>query len=408
MAEIKLTFVGDVMCQQMLLKQVARSNGGWSDVFADVKHLFVGSDYVIGNLESPVAPSKRLSYEKMCFNAPLDLLTSAKEAGFNFMSTANNHIWDRGVQGLDETLASLRRAGLQTTGAYDNREDADKIFIINVKGVRVAIVACTYEVNFGRPQERITPEKEWKVDLLKKPRPYPFSRFFVIKRALLETVPLEAKLRLSMAKEAILSPQRASYCPESVRFDEIGAARNEPYRQRVEAKIRRAKELADLVVLLPHVGGQHNPAPGRYHEYTMRWMAEAGADLIVAGHSHLPQKAYVMPTGTLAAYCLGDFVFSMAQDRFNTGFQTNCSIVLNVFVDGQTKKIARADFVPCAVPEGSSMPRPLARLYAEAKSEGERERLLIDNETIVRSVRGGVLPVGMREVYNIPLNVAQL
>lgn len=399
---IKLTFVGDMLCQQQQLKKLDREGVGYDTVFEKVKPLFHDSDYVIGNLETPVAPSQRLSHELMCFNAPIDFIAAMKRAGIDFVSTANNHIWDRGPKGLDETLKSLRLVGLDTTGAYDQKDDADKIFVKEIGGMKVAIVACTYETNFGRPHERMTQDLEWKVDLLKKPLLYPDSFWFPIRRALSNLLPMKLKSWIGRIRSALRSARRSTYCAECVPACEIDKPEHEPYRLRVENKIKRAKEKFDFVIVLPHVGGQHNPSPGRYHEYTMQWMAEAGADLIVSGHAHVPQKAFCMQDGTFAAYCLGDFVFSMVEDRFNTGFETNASIVLNVYIDCEKKKIVRVNFVPCLIPEGTACPCPLIDLYRNAK-ESEREKLEIDNETIVRSVRGGVLPVRVQSSYEIPI-----
>ncbi len=402
---VKLTFVGDMLCQNPQLEMMRRNGENYDSVFCNIAKYFKESDYVIGNLETAVAPSQRLSHELMCFNAPLDFIRAMKNAGIDFVSVANNHIWDRGPKGVDETLESLRTVGLDTTGAYESKSDSDKIFVKEIGGVKFAIVACTYETNFGRPRERMTPDLEWKVDLLKKPPPYPHSFWFPIRRSISDLFSIAFKQKIGRIRAAFKSAKRIGYCPESVSPDEIGSLENEPYRARILAKIKRAKTLADFVIVLPHIGGQHNPSPGCYQEYTMQWIAKAGADMILAGHSHIPQKAFRMGDGPFVAYCLGDLVFSMVEDRYATGFQTNFSIILNVYIDGKQNNIVKADFIPCMVPEGTATPHSVFDLYRDEMDPSVRERLMIDNETIVRAVRGGVLPVPVQEYYEIPLSV---
>ena len=57
---IKLSFVGDMMC---LKAQNAASEKKYGRLFFEpqfeaVKHIFKESDYVIGNLETPICPSR--------------------------------------------------------------------------------------------------------------------------------------------------------------------------------------------------------------------------------------------------------------------------------------------------------------------------------------------------------------
>ena len=402
---IKLTFVGDLMCQAPQLKFLREKGLSYDTVFDFVRDLFDDSDYVMANLETPVSDSHSLSRELMSFNAPVSFLTAIKGAGIDFVSLANNHIWDCGPKGVDETIANARKTGLDFAGAYDERSATEEILIKEMGGVKIAIIACTYETNFGRPQERMMPDTEWKVDLLKRPERYPLSFWFPIRRWLSNLVSRKVKDRLLTLCAAFRNPRRIMYCCDSVSASRIGAAEDESYRMAIERKIRRAKAVSDLVIVLPHIGGQHNPAPGLYHEYTMQWMSKAGADIIVAGHAHVPQRACRMDTGTVAAYCLGDFVFSMVEDRYNTGFLTNTSIVLNVFVDRKTKSVARVTFSPCEVPVGCAAPRPIAALHQTACSPYRREQLFIENEAVVRMVRGGTRVVPMREEYELPLEV---
>ena len=69
---IKISFLGDIMCEPLLLKAAKIHNTyDFSRVFLNVKGLLADSDYVVGNLETPLAGEEAgLVNELFSFNAP--------------------------------------------------------------------------------------------------------------------------------------------------------------------------------------------------------------------------------------------------------------------------------------------------------------------------------------------------
>ena len=55
---VKLTFLGDLMCQPQQIRAVKWSGRTFDAVFSDVKHLWARSDFVLGNLQTLVAPDE--------------------------------------------------------------------------------------------------------------------------------------------------------------------------------------------------------------------------------------------------------------------------------------------------------------------------------------------------------------
>ena len=82
-----------------------------------------------------------------------------------------------------------------------------------------------------------------------------------------------------------------------------------PYLERFRRDIREAKKTADIVLVLPHVGGQFNPEPGAFTELVIQTAKEAGADAIIASHPHIVQKATVVH-GVPCFYSIGNFSMS--------------------------------------------------------------------------------------------------
>ncbi len=113
----------------------------WGDALAELDR--VQPDARIANLETAVTvsddawPGKAVHYRMHPANVPV--LSAAR---LDCCVLANNHVMDWGRQGLDETLASLRQAGLRTAGAgADAREAEAPAVIAPAGGARVLVFA---------------------------------------------------------------------------------------------------------------------------------------------------------------------------------------------------------------------------------------------------------------------------
>ena len=110
--------------------------------------------------------------------------------------------------------------------------------------------------------------------------------------------------------------------------------------EQVEADIRFARNLADLVVVCPHWGVEYAPIPTRQQQELARGMIDAGADLIVGSHPHVvqPLEQY---HGHWVAYSLGNFVFDQKDPATHRG------LLLKVTV--RDRKIAQVTKVPIEI-----------------------------------------------------------
>jgi hypothetical protein len=97
-------------------------------------------DVVFGNLEgtlTDVSESPKCepeSSECFAFRAPPEYAGYLADAGFTLMSNANNHSFDFGEAGQEETIRALREAGIEQTGL------PGQITVVGVAGREVAFV----------------------------------------------------------------------------------------------------------------------------------------------------------------------------------------------------------------------------------------------------------------------------
>jgi poly-gamma-glutamate capsule biosynthesis protein CapA/YwtB (metallophosphatase superfamily) len=97
-------------------------------------------DVVFGNLEgtlTDVSESPKCgpeSSECFAFRAPPEYARYLAQAGFTLMSDANNHSFDFGEAGEEETVRALRRAGIEQTGL------PGEITTVPAAGRRIAFV----------------------------------------------------------------------------------------------------------------------------------------------------------------------------------------------------------------------------------------------------------------------------
>lgn len=145
-----LAVVGDIMVHDYQYNEAYDPATGEYDFmhnFQDVKKYFQGYDLVIGNLELTFGGPDRPYASFPCFNTPDSFLDAVKDAGFDLLTTANNHSMDTGKAGLIRTLDKLDEYGIGHFGTYRSQQERDTIFYQEVNGIRFAFLSYTYGTN---------------------------------------------------------------------------------------------------------------------------------------------------------------------------------------------------------------------------------------------------------------------
>ena len=147
---VSLIFAGDIMGHSPQFEAAFNPQNetyNYDVCFKTVKSYIQHADFAIANLEVPVAGKPYSGYPN--FSSPDALLDALKNAGFKVLLTANNHVLDRGKFGLERTIRQLKKRDLLFVGSYIDENQRDSIYpvLLESKGIKIAILNCTYGTN---------------------------------------------------------------------------------------------------------------------------------------------------------------------------------------------------------------------------------------------------------------------
>jgi poly-gamma-glutamate synthesis protein (capsule biosynthesis protein) len=146
---------GDVLIHPELWQQAAadaRAQGrpgyDFGPIYAGIAQAARAADLAICELETPLAAPQGPFAGWPNFNAPPQVLTALKAAGYDSCTTASNHTLDQGYTGVKRTLDELDAAGLRHTGSARSAAEAARPLIVTTgNGVRIAQLAFSFGFN---------------------------------------------------------------------------------------------------------------------------------------------------------------------------------------------------------------------------------------------------------------------
>jgi len=147
---VSLIFSGDIMGHSPQFKAAYNSVNktyNYDACFKYVKPYIENADFAITNLEVPLAGTPYSGYPN--FSSPDALLDGLKNAGYDVILTANNHVADRGKNGLERTINIIKNRELKFAGSYLSTQQRDSVYplMLETKGFKVAILNYTYGTN---------------------------------------------------------------------------------------------------------------------------------------------------------------------------------------------------------------------------------------------------------------------
>ena len=241
---------GDLLYHDIIYISAKKSDGTYDfhENFEYVKPWLKQADLVLGDFEGTVNKDHYLAGYPL-FNAPGEVMDAIKDAGYQVLDLAHNHILDSQIEGVVSTADAIEKAGMTPVGVYTH-ESRDKapLVIKEVNGIKVAILAYSY--GFNGIEQSISQED--------------YNRY------------------LSDLDE-----------------------------EKMKAEIERAEKEADITIIMPQMGVEYQIEPTEEQKKLYHKMIDWGADIIFGGHPHVVEPAETVEKEgdkKLIIYSMGNFI----------------------------------------------------------------------------------------------------
>ena len=270
---------------------------GYDYAWDGLDGLFAEDDLTVVNLECSPSDLGTPFDKEFVFRCDPDALPVAVANGVEVMNLGNNHGQDYGKEAMLDGRANVFAAGAQAVGVGADLDQAMEPAIVEANGWTIAVIG------FGG------------------------------------VVPWEAWLATD---------------------DRAGMASGDDIPTMVEA-VRRAGEIADLVVVTIHWGRELDLQPLAEDVERARAMIDAGADIIIGHHQHRLQPLEFVD-GTPVAWGMGNFVWprlstagaTTAVARFVVSPEGDVdACLIPAFIETSGRPVLQAP-PPCGIPEGAS------------------------------------------------------
>ena len=241
---------GDLLYHDIIYISAKKSDGTYDfhDNFEYVKPWLKQADLVLGDFEGTVNKDHYLAGYPL-FNAPGEVMDAIKDAGYQVLDLAHNHILDSQIEGVVSTADAIEKAGMTPIGVYTHEpRDKAPIVIKEVNGIKVALLAYSY--GFNGIEQSISQED--------------YNRY------------------LSDLDE-----------------------------DKMKAEIERAEKEADITIIMPQMGVEYQIEPTEEQKKLYHKMIDWGADIIFGGHPHVVEPAETVEKNgdkKLIIYSMGNFI----------------------------------------------------------------------------------------------------
>lgn len=334
---LKITFLGDILCQMQMLEAYRQGNEyNFDSIFTPSKELLKKSDYVIANLETPISENNtNLTSSLYSFNTPFEFAQSIYSSGIDCVSTANNHCLDRGIEGISSTIKSLNKIGLSHTGCFYQPQKEN--LIVSINGIRLGIMSYTYGTNAFANQNYLSHNEYWRVNLFQNQE----LSFFLDRYSTRKPNSLLSKLYRTFLYK--IKSQNLNKPPfERIEFSHY-------CKKRLLADIKKMKaESPDVIIMLMHAGGQYNNEASAETKKLTNFLLKNGVNIVCGNHEHLVHNGIFsqLSSNKIATFSLGNYcsLYGTFEKPFDK--MADYSIAWHVYLkrDNQFVKIQKSTY----------------------------------------------------------------
>ncbi len=133
--------VGDLMVQRGVENILIHSRNGLKTIFTNTLPVLKEQDLLLGNLEGSITRRSKKIPKSYNFKFNPEVLPILHEAGFDYLSQTNNHIYDFGRKGFIDSLRFLKGSSIATSGAGLTVHEAQQYWETTIKGLRIRVLS---------------------------------------------------------------------------------------------------------------------------------------------------------------------------------------------------------------------------------------------------------------------------
>jgi poly-gamma-glutamate capsule biosynthesis protein CapA/YwtB (metallophosphatase superfamily) len=319
--KIHIALTGDSIINRRLSVFDDPDSTGLFQIFQKSDVSFTNFETLIRNDSYPGAAQSGGAYQ----SSPAWVATELKWAGFNLLSTANNHAFDYGLDGLRYTNETLDEAGLVHAGTGENLALARSPQYLDTKKGRVALIAVASTLTDG------SLAGEQRPDLPGRPgvSPLRFTTTYTVDHDLFESLKKVSALTSaggggegeSARGEGRGGRTRLRIGGVQIQEGETNAVHTQPNKNDLDglvASVSNAHRQAEWVIVSSHThesgpGGQQTPP--EFLITAAHAAIDAGADVFVAHGPHILRGIEIYK-GKPIFYSLGNFIFENETMQF--------------------------------------------------------------------------------------------
>ena len=285
--EAKLTFVGDFLFEAPFFAAV--DNGyDRNSYFSLVKKYFEEDDLSVGNMEVVIGNDRmKVSGDNYNFCAPHYIGELVASLDMQVLSTANNHTFDRGLEGINSTLDFFDSTDIVTVGTYRSQQDRETPRIVEKSGIKFGFLAYTLSTN--------------------------------------QIVPTQYRNLVGLYR----NPETRNVTDE--------------YKKLIANEMSALRPQVDVLVVMMNWGTEFTFEPNSEQKEMAKFLNEHGADIVYGSHSHSVQPVEIIGDEhkTLVYYSLGNFASQdddiartpKGQETFDNAYQVGLLSQFKVRLD---------------------------------------------------------------------------
>ena len=246
---VTIKAVGDNLMHSPIYNSCKTEDGyNFDGLYTHISPYIKDADIAAINQETIFVDEAQTFSGYPAFGTPTQVGESIEKAGFNLITHATNHTYDRGYNAMLHTMNFWKQyEHITVLGIHESYEKQQEIAVWEKDGLKIAMLNFTYGLNgYTLPQD-----KQYLVNILD--------------------------------------------CGEEN-----------------AALIKKAEESADITVVFLHFGTEYTHTPTAEQKRDVEFLCQNGADVIIGGHPHVIQPVceHISENGNKAVvfYSLGNFL----------------------------------------------------------------------------------------------------